>query len=66
MANAIKYATAFPVIILSAMQGVAGDVFEEVEREAAKKLWISRNNLFRLWYVSSLILTNASYRKTDL
>jgi len=48
--NALKYASAFPVIILSAMQTVLGDPFEEKDRDAAGAAYISRSNLFRLWY----------------
>lgn len=48
--NAAKYATAFPVIIFSAMQTVIGDPFDpdEPEHEAGER-WIGRTALFRLW-----------------
>lgn len=48
MANAVKYATAFPVIIFSAMQSVVGDIFEG-DREGDEHPWIGRHALFRLW-----------------
>lgn len=43
LANALKYATAFPVIILSAMQ----------RGYNAHKISMSEAGLFRLWYVTS-------------
>lgn len=47
MLNAFKYATAFPVIFFSAMQGVIGDPFDETEAE--KHAWIGRTTLFCFW-----------------
>lgn len=49
MANALKYATAFPVIFFSAMQTVIGDPFDEVEIENESEAWIGRSTLFYLW-----------------
>jgi hypothetical protein len=50
MLNALKYATAFPVIALSAMQTVIGDPFdEEDEGKEAGEAWIGRGTLFTLW-----------------
>lgn len=47
--NAIKYATAFPVIFFSAMQTVIGDPFDETAVELEAKAWIGRSTLFYLW-----------------
>ncbi|GAA5979881.1 hypothetical protein JCM10908_001450 [Rhodotorula pacifica] len=54
--NALKYATAFPVIILSAMQTVIGDPFDpdETVHEAGEQ-WIGRTTLFNLWILAVLI-----------
>lgn len=50
MLNALKYATAFPVIALSAMQTVIGDPFDEDdEGREAGEAWIGRGTLFTLW-----------------
>jgi hypothetical protein len=51
MMNAVKYASAFPVIFFSAMQTVIGDPFDEevVELELESKAWIGRSTLFYLW-----------------
>lgn len=48
--NALKYATAFPVIVLSAMQTVIGDPFDpdDLGHEAGER-WIDRTTLFNLW-----------------
>ncbi|GAA5911994.1 hypothetical protein JCM6882_004736 [Rhodosporidiobolus microsporus] len=58
--NAAKYATAFPVIILSAMQTVIGDPFDEEEdvHEAGER-WIGRTTLFSLWILA--VLVNSLY-----
>ncbi|GAA6040794.1 hypothetical protein JCM8097_003304 [Rhodosporidiobolus ruineniae] len=58
--NALKYATAFPVIVLSAMQTVIGDPFdpEESVREAGES-WIGRTTLFNLWILA--VLVNSLY-----
>lgn len=50
--NAVKYATAFPVIILSAAQKLL--VEEEGEDEA--RTWYGEYPLFRLWYVVFLLV----------
>jgi hypothetical protein len=42
LANALKYSSAFPVIILSALQ----------RGYDPKKIGMSEKGLFRLWYVS--------------
>ena len=51
--NALKYATAFPVILLSAMQTVIGDPFDDDgegrELKEAGERWIGRTTLFNLW-----------------
>jgi hypothetical protein len=49
MLNALKYATAFPVIFFSAMQGVIGDPFDEEEEERDAHAWIGRSTLFYFW-----------------
>ncbi|KAK4702935.1 hypothetical protein P7C70_g3281, partial [Phenoliferia sp. Uapishka_3] len=59
MMNALKYATAFPVIFFSAMQTVLGDPFDEVELEAAKTAWIGRTTLFNVWILA--VLVNSLY-----
>ncbi|BGP13035.1 protein-ER retention protein [Rhodosporidiobolus nylandii] len=58
--NALKYATAFPVIALSAMQTVIGDPFDSQDevREAGEG-WISRGTLFNLWILA--VLVNSLY-----
>ena len=54
--NAAKYASAFPVIIFSAMQTVIGDPFdEEVTGGAEEDRWIGRSALFKLWSAKSSI-----------
>ncbi|GAA5945190.1 Erd1p [Sporobolomyces koalae] len=54
--NALKYATAFPVIVLSAMQTVVGDPFDdEREFEEVGERWIGRTALFNLWILAVLI-----------
>ena len=50
LANALKYSTAFPVIILSAMQRN----YEE------GKYGLSEAGLFRLWYAHILVSTHRS------
>lgn len=45
--NALKYATAFPVIILSAMQTVVGDPFDD-DKEVGER-WIGKTTLFGVW-----------------
>ncbi|GAA5969947.1 hypothetical protein JCM3765_002318 [Sporobolomyces pararoseus] len=58
--NALKYATAFPVILLSAMQTVVGDPFDD-EREIQEvgERWIGRTALFNLWVLA--VLLNSLY-----
>lgn len=53
--NAAKYATAFPVIIFSAMQTVVGDPFDLVDPALDETRWIGRDTLFRLWYVRATL-----------
>jgi hypothetical protein len=49
--NALKYASAFPVIIFSAMQTVVGDPFDEtVEGVVVLETgWIGKDTLWGLW-----------------
>lgn len=44
LANALKYSTAFPVIILTAMQRI----------DDPAKLGMSQSSLYRLWYISPI------------
>ncbi|GAA5915343.1 Erd1p [Sporobolomyces salmoneus] len=58
--NALKYATAFPVILLSAMQTVVGDPFDDekemrIAGDREEERWIGRNTLFTLWVLAVLI-----------
>ncbi|SCV68909.1 BQ2448_1030 [Microbotryum intermedium] len=57
MLNALKYASAFPVIFLSAMQAHYGDPFEEADRQ--KDAWIGRTTLFNLWILA--VAVNSLY-----
>ncbi|GAA6052303.1 hypothetical protein JCM3770_007240 [Rhodotorula araucariae] len=58
--NALKYATAFPVVILSAMQTVIGDPFDgDEEPHEAGERWIGRTALFNLWLAA--VLVNSMY-----
>ncbi|GAA5853360.1 hypothetical protein JCM8547_002427 [Rhodosporidiobolus lusitaniae] len=58
--NALKYATAFPVILLSAMQTVIGDPFDPEENvHEAGEAWIGRATLFNLWILA--VLVNSLY-----
>ncbi|KAH7108518.1 EXS-domain-containing protein [Auriculariales sp. MPI-PUGE-AT-0066] len=52
VANAIKYATAFPVIFLSAMQ-IIPEGYDDVD--VGKSKWRRDNNLWRLWILSVAI-----------
>lgn len=45
--NALKYASAFPVILLSAMQRT---YISPVEDKYPDKVWFGESMLFRLWY----------------
>lgn len=50
LANAVKYATAFPVMYLSAAQRlVESDLINEKGRQAAEEAWHGEHPLFRLW-----------------
>jgi hypothetical protein len=59
--NALKYATAFPVIVFSAMQTIIGDPFDPDEGEVheAGERWIGRTTLFNLWIAA--VLVNSLY-----
>ncbi|KAK4054740.1 protein-ER retention protein [Microbotryomycetes sp. JL201] len=59
LANALKYATAFPVIFFSAMQTVIGDPFDEDEDAMEDSRWIGRSALFYLWVLA--VLVNSLY-----
>ncbi len=49
--NALKYATSFPVIFLSAAQKiVATDLLQQKGERAANEPWHGEHPLFRLWY----------------
>jgi EXS family len=45
--NALKYASAFPVILLSAMQRT---YISPVEDQYPDKVWFGESIIFRLWY----------------
>lgn len=48
--NAIKYATSFPVIFLSAAQQiVVTDIINQKGEQAAAEPWHGEHQLFRLW-----------------
>jgi hypothetical protein len=47
LGNALKYASAFPVILLSAMQRT---YISPVEDKYPDKVWFGESALFRLWY----------------
>ena len=50
--NALKYASSFPVIFLSAAQRlVVSDLIAERGEEVAQEAWHGEHALFRLWYV---------------
>ncbi|KAJ4483240.1 EXS family-domain-containing protein [Lentinula aciculospora] len=50
LANAVKYATAFPVMYLSAAQRlVVSDLINEKGKQAAEAAWHGEHPLFRLW-----------------
>lgn len=48
MYNAVKYATAFPVIFLSAAQRLLN-----VDNDDAGGTWYGEYAIFRLWYVAA-------------
>ena len=48
--NAVKYASAFPVIYLSAAQRlVVSELVKEKGKEVAEEPWHGEHALFRLW-----------------
>ena len=52
--NALKYASSFPVIYLSAAQRiVVSDLVAEKGEQAMEEAWHGEHPLFRLWYVWS-------------
>ena len=57
--NALKYASSFPVIYLSAAQRiVVSDMMALKGEDAARETWHGEHQLFRLWcapYISSLL-----------
>jgi EXS family len=57
--NALKYASAFPVILLSAMQRT---YISPVEDMYPDKVWFGESMLFRLWYPPRSLLTQDSVR----
>jgi hypothetical protein len=53
--NALKYASSFPVIYLSAAQRlVVSDLVAEKGEQAMEEVWHGEHALFRLWYVWSV------------
>ncbi|KAF8210444.1 EXS family-domain-containing protein [Mycena galopus ATCC 62051] len=54
--NALKYATAFPVIYLSAAQRiVVTELVREKGDEIAKEAWHGEHRLFRLWLLAAAV-----------
>ncbi|KAJ7287812.1 EXS family-domain-containing protein [Mycena rebaudengoi] len=54
--NALKYATAFPVIYLSAAQRiVVTELMEEKGDKIAKEAWHGEHRLFRLWLLAAVV-----------
>nr|GAT60534.1 protein-er retention protein [Mycena chlorophos] len=54
--NALKYATSFPVIYLSAAQRlVVSELVQEKGDEAAKEAWHGEHPLFRLWLLAAVV-----------
>ena len=54
--NAVKYATSFPVIYLSAAQRVAvSELVADIGGQVRDESWHGEHQLFRLWYVSPLV-----------
>ncbi|RDB24891.1 Protein ERD1 1 [Hypsizygus marmoreus] len=51
--NALKYATAFPVIYLSAAQRIT--IADAAVAEAADKAWYGEQALFRLWLLAAMV-----------
>src|SRR5208282_4865428 len=54
--NGLKYASAFPVILLSAMQRT---YISPVEDKYPDKVWFGESMLFRLWYTYTSESTNS-------
>ena len=55
--NALKYASSFPVIYLSAAQRlVVSDLVAEKGEQAMEEAWHGEHALFRLWYVCLLLI----------
>ena len=55
--NALKYASSFPVIYLSAAQRlVVSDLVAEKGEQAMEEAWHGEHALFRLWYVWSVFI----------
>ena len=55
--NALKYASSFPVIYLSAAQRlVVSDLVAEKGEQAMEEAWHGEHALFRLWYVRNVFL----------
>ncbi|KAJ7072174.1 EXS family-domain-containing protein [Mycena amicta] len=54
--NALKYATSFPVIYLSAAQRiVVTELMQEKGEEIAKEAWHGEHPLFRLWLLAAVV-----------
>jgi len=61
--NALKYATAFPVIYLSAAQHIVEqELVKEKGHKATETSWHGEYSLFRLWSVTSRLQYNLSWR----
>lgn len=59
--NALKYASSFPVIYLSAAQRlVVSDLVAEKGEQAMEEAWHGEHALFRLWYVWSVFSFSSS------
>lgn len=60
LANALKYATAFPVIIFSAMQ-TSSDFFAKLSPEEAAEagVWLGPSSLFNIWILA--VFVNSLY-----
>lgn len=62
--NALKYASSFPVIYLSAAQRlVVSDLVAEKGEQAMEEAWHGEHALFRLWYVCPLLLQSFPYSR---
>lgn len=53
--NAIKYASAFPVIFLSAAQRIVASDLVAHEVAPSDKAWYAEHQLFRLWLLSAVV-----------